>query len=180
MNASIEQRNVFSLDELPLENSYTTLPASFYTRLQPTPLSSPYMVCGSASAAALINLDPAEFSRQEFIDAVSGNRSLTHSQPLAAVYSGHQFGVWAGQLGDGRAILLGEADAPGMPPPGKLELQLKGAGMTPYSRMGDGRAVLRSSIREFLCSEAMAALGVPSSRALCVTGSDQRVMRETP
>jgi uncharacterized protein YdiU (UPF0061 family) len=99
---------------------------------------------------------------------------------LAAVYSGHQFGVWAGQLGDGRAILLGDADAPGTPPPGKLELQLKGAGMTPYSRMGDGRAVLRSSIREFLCSEAMAALGVPSSRALCVTGSDQRVMRETP
>jgi uncharacterized protein YdiU (UPF0061 family) len=83
-------------------------------------------------------------------------------------------------LGDGRAILLGEVDAPGTPSPGKFELQLKGAGMTPYSRMGDGRAVLRSSIREFLCSEAMAALGVPSSRALCVTGSDQRVMRETP
>jgi uncharacterized protein YdiU (UPF0061 family) len=180
MTVSTQQRTDFSLDQLPLENSYTTLPASFYTRLQPTPLSSPYMVCGSASAAALISLDPAEFSRQEFIDAVSGNRTLTHSQPLAAVYSGHQFGVWAGQLGDGRAILLGEADAPGSPPPGKLELQLKGAGMTPYSRMGDGRAVLRSSIREFLCSEAMAALGVPSSRALCVTGSDQRVMRETP
>jgi len=180
MTVSTQQRTDFSLDQLPLENSYTTLPASFYTRLQPTPLSSPYMVCGSASAAALIQLDPADFSRQEFIDAVSGNRTLTHSQPLAAVYSGHQFGVWAGQLGDGRAILLGEADAPGTPPPGKLELQLKGAGMTPYSRMGDGRAVLRSSIREFLCSEAMAALGVPSSRALCVTGSDQRVMRETP
>lgn len=179
MNANIQQRTLFSLDELHLENSYTTLPASFYTRLQPTPLSSPYMVCGSASAAALIQLDPAEFSRQEFIDAVSGNRSLTQSQPLAAVYSGHQFGVWAGQLGDGRAILLGEASAPGTPPPGKLELQLKGAGLTPYSRMGDGRAVLRSSIREFLCSEAMAALGVPSSRALCVTGSDQRVLRET-
>jgi uncharacterized protein YdiU (UPF0061 family) len=96
------------------------------------------------------------------------------------VYSGHQFGIWAGQLGDGRAILLGEADAPGMPPPGKMELQLKGAGMTPYSRMGDGRAVLRSSIREFLCSEAMAALGVPTSRALCVIGSDQRVLRELP
>jgi uncharacterized protein YdiU (UPF0061 family) len=180
MNASIEQRNAFSLDELAVENSYTTLPASFYTRLQPTPLSRPYMVCGSASAAALIGLDPGEFARQEFIDAVSGNRSVPRSQPLAAVYSGHQFGVWAGQLGDGRAILLGEVDAPGTPPPGKLELQLKGAGMTPYSRMGDGRAVLRSSIREFLCSEAMAALGVPSSRALCVTGSDQRVMRETP
>ena len=180
MMTSTDQRSAFSLDELPVENSYTTLPASFYTRLQPTPLSNPYMVCGSASAAALIGLDPSEFSRQEFIDAVSGNRTLIQSQPLAAVYSGHQFGVWAGQLGDGRAILLGEVDAPGTPPPGKFELQLKGAGMTPYSRMGDGRAVLRSSIREFLCSEAMAALGVPSSRALCVTGSDQRVMRETP
>ena len=143
MNAITQQPTGFTLDQLSFENSYTTLPASFYTRLQPTPLSSPYMVCGSASAAALISLDPAEFSRQEFVDAVSGNRTLTQSQPLAAVYSGHQFGVWAGQLGDGRAILLGEADAPGMPPPGKLELQLKGAGMTPYSRMGDGRAVLR-------------------------------------
>jgi uncharacterized protein YdiU (UPF0061 family) len=101
------------------------------------------------------------------------------SEPLAAVYSGHQFGVWAGQLGDGRAILLGEALAPSEPS-GTLELQLKGAGKTPYSRMGDGRAVLRSSIREFLCSEAMAGLGIPTSRALCIIGSDMRVLREMP
>ncbi len=180
MTVISEARPAVAIDQLPLENSYALLPPSFYTRLQPTPLSKPYMVCGSASAAALIGLDPAEFDRQEFIDAFSGNRILTQSQPLSAVYSGHQFGVWAGQLGDGRAILLGEVDMPGSPPPGKMELQLKGAGMTPYSRMGDGRAVLRSSIREFLCSEAMASLGVPTSRALCVTGSDQRVMRETP
>jgi uncharacterized protein YdiU (UPF0061 family) len=91
------------------------------------------------------------------------------------VYSGHQFGHWAGQLGDGRAILLGDIATPG----GPMELQLKGAGMTPYSRMGDGRAVLRSSIREFLCSEAMAALGVPTTRALMVTGSNRNVMRES-
>jgi uncharacterized protein YdiU (UPF0061 family) len=180
MTANHASGRKWSIDQLPLENSYAALPPAFYTRLQPTPLSKPYMVCGSASAAALIGLDPAEFDKQAFIDVFSGNSVLPQSQPLAAVYSGHQFGVWAGQLGDGRAILLGEADAPGMPAPGKLELQLKGAGMTPYSRMGDGRAVLRSSIREFLCSEAMAALGVPTSRALCVTGSDQRVMRETP
>jgi uncharacterized protein YdiU (UPF0061 family) len=180
MTMTSEPRPAVAIDQLPLENSYALLPPSFYTRLQPTPLSKPYMVCGSASAAALIGLDPAEFERQEFIDTFSGNRILTQSQPLSAVYSGHQFGVWAGQLGDGRAILLGEVDMPGSPPPGKMELQLKGAGMTPYSRMGDGRAVLRSSIREFLCSEAMAALGVPTSRALCVTGSDQRIMRETP
>jgi uncharacterized protein YdiU (UPF0061 family) len=97
------------------------------------------------------------------------------AKPLSAVYSGHQFGHWAGQLGDGRAILLGELKGLA----GAMELQLKGAGMTPYSRMGDGRAVLRSSIREFLCSEAMAALGIPTTRALMVTGSNQGVMRET-
>jgi uncharacterized protein YdiU (UPF0061 family) len=91
------------------------------------------------------------------------------------VYSGHQFGVWAGQLGDGRAITLG--DLPGEA--GRMEVQLKGAGLTPYSRMGDGRAVLRSSLREFLCSEAMAALGIPTTRALMVTGSHQPIMRET-
>ena len=98
-----------------------------------------------------------------------------NSQPLSAVYSGHQFGVWAGQLGDGRAILIGELNGSA----GPMELQLKGAGLTPYSRMGDGRAVLRSSIREFLCSEAMAALGIPTTRALAIIGSDQGVMRET-
>jgi uncharacterized protein YdiU (UPF0061 family) len=127
----------------------------------------------------LIGLDSREFAHPEFIAAFSGNLTLPGSCPLAAVYSGHQFGVWAGQLGDGRAILLGEAEALAEPL-GTLELQLKGSGKTPYSRMGDGRAVLRSSIREFLCSEAMAALGIPSSRALCVIGSDMRVMREMP
>ena len=91
------------------------------------------------------------------------------------MYSGHQFGVWAGQLGDGRALLLGEIDSPA----GPLEIQLKGSGLTPYSRMGDGRAVLRSSIREFLCSEAMHALGIPTTRALAVIGSPQPVLRET-
>jgi uncharacterized protein YdiU (UPF0061 family) len=127
----------------------------------------------------LIGLDSEEFADPEFIAAFSGNLTLPGSCPLAAVYSGHQFGVWAGQLGDGRAILLGETVAPA-DPTGTLELQLKGSGKTPYSRMGDGRAVLRSSIREFLCSEAMAALGIPTSRALCVIGSDMRVLREMP
>jgi uncharacterized protein YdiU (UPF0061 family) len=169
-----------TIDDLPLENRFAEMPAAFYTRLQPTPLPKPYLVCASADAARLIGLDAAQFAEPDFIDVFTGNRVLPQSQPLAAVYSGHQFGVWAGQLGDGRAILLGDAEAPGGAPPGRLELQLKGAGMTPYSRMGDGRAVLRSSIREFLCSEAMAALGIPTSRALCVTGSDARVLRETP
>jgi uncharacterized protein YdiU (UPF0061 family) len=168
------------IDDLRLDNSYAGLPPAFYTKLNPTPLPDPYLVCASASAAAMIDLDPAEFGTEEFTQVFAGNRNLAGSIPLAAVYSGHQFGVWAGQLGDGRAILLGDMPAHGTPPPGVLELQLKGAGLTPYSRMGDGRAVLRSSIREFLCSEAMAALGIPTSRALCVVGSDMHVMRETP
>ncbi|SEN86199.1 Uncharacterized conserved protein YdiU, UPF0061 family [Duganella sp. CF517] len=139
----------------------------------PTPLPAPYLVAVSGPAAALIGQTPAGLSAD--VDILIGNAVPERSLPLAAVYSGHQFGVWAGQLGDGRAILFGEvasADGP-------LELQWKGAGMTPYSRMGDGRAVLRSSIREFLCSEAMHSLGIPTSRALSVAGSDQGVMRET-
>jgi uncharacterized protein YdiU (UPF0061 family) len=169
------------MDALPLENAFAELPPAFHTRLQPTPIPEPYLICASASAAALINLDPAEFGTDRFVEAFAGNCTLPGSLPLAAVYSGHQFGVWAGQLGDGRAILLGDVPAADpLVPPGRMELQLKGSGLTPYSRMGDGRAVLRSSIREFLCSEAMAALGIPTSRALCVIGSDMRVMRETP
>ncbi|HEX2530881.1 MAG TPA: YdiU family protein [Burkholderiaceae bacterium] len=168
------------IDKLEFTHSFAALPPSFYTRLKPTPLPAPYLVCASASAARLIDLDPDQIKTEEFAETFVGNHMPVGARPLSAVYSGHQFGVWAGQLGDGRAILLGEAEAPGTPPPSTLELQLKGAGMTPYSRMGDGRAVLRSSIREFLCSEAMAALGIPTSRALCVIGSDQRVMRETP
>ena len=168
------------LDDLPLQNTFAALPPSFYTRLQPTPLPAPYLVCASNPAAELIGLDPAEIATQRFVDVFTGNSLLPQSVPLAAVYSGHQFGAWAGQLGDGRAILLGEAPSAAAGAAGSVEVQLKGAGLTPYSRMGDGRAVLRSSIREFLCSEAMAALGIPTSRALCVTGSDYRVMRELP
>ncbi|MGZ5819490.1 MAG: protein adenylyltransferase SelO [Burkholderiaceae bacterium] len=161
---------------LSLRNSFANLPEGFYTKLSPTQLPEPYLVCSSDAAAMLLNLDSSQFATKDFLDIFSGNRTLPESTPLAAVYSGHQFGVWAGQLGDGRAILLGDVESES----GKFEVQLKGAGLTPYSRMGDGRAVLRSSIREFLCSEAMAALGIPTSRALCVIGSDMRVMREAP
>ena len=141
----------------------------------PTPLPAPYFVAASAPAARLVGLDAADLAREDVVAVFTGNHVPPRSQPLAAVYSGHQFGHWAGQLGDGRAILLGDIDGP----EGRMELQLKGAGMTPYSRMGDGRAVLRSSIREFLCSEAMAALGIPTTRALMVTGSNQSVIRES-
>jgi uncharacterized protein YdiU (UPF0061 family) len=158
-----------------LDSSYAALPPAFFTRLMPTPLPAPYLVAGSAFAAALIDLDLALLANEDVIATLAGNRTAPGALPLAAVYSGHQFGVWAGQLGDGRAIMLGDiASADGL-----LELQLKGAGATPYSRGGDGRAVLRSSIREFLCSEAMAALGIPTSRALAIVGSDQGVLRET-
>ncbi|XRS39001.1 protein adenylyltransferase SelO [Pseudoduganella sp. R-34] len=141
----------------------------------PTPLPAPYLVGLSPAAARLIGLEPATLATQEAVDILTGNRLAERSKPLAAVYSGHQFGVWAGQLGDGRAILLGDLATP----EGPIELQLKGAGMTPYSRMGDGRAVLRSSIREFLCSEAMHGLGIPTTRALSVVGSDQGIVRES-
>jgi len=136
---------------IPLEHSFAGLPESFFTRLHPVPVPDPYVVCVSESAAELIGLNPSDFAKSEFVEIFSGNRVAPQSQPLAAVYSGHQFGVWAGQLGDGRAHLLGEVRTRS----GPMELQLKGSGLTPYSRMGDGRAVLRSSIREFLCSEAM-------------------------
>ncbi|WP_413460238.1 protein adenylyltransferase SelO [Herbaspirillum huttiense] len=162
----------------PFENRFAELPPAFYTRLQPTPLPAPYLVGFSEAAAATVGLPRPADDHFDFLDMFAGNQIAPGSTPLSAVYSGHQFGVWAGQLGDGRAITLG--DLPAADGRGRIELQLKGAGMTPYSRMGDGRAVLRSSIREFLCSEAMAALGIPTTRALTVIGSDQRVMREAP
>jgi uncharacterized protein YdiU (UPF0061 family) len=165
-------------DDLPFDNSFAELPPAFYTRLMPTPLPAPHFVAASRSAAALVGLTPETLAQPDFVEVFSGNRVPPRAKPLAAVYSGHQFGHWAGQLGDGRAILLGDlAGTNGTD--GRMELQLKGAGMTPYSRMGDGRAVLRSSIREFLCSEAMAALGIPTTRALTLNGAPQRVARET-
>ena len=159
-------------------NGFSALGADFFTELAPETLPAPYWVGQSIAVAARLGLDQANFKSPELLDALTGNLSLIGSHPLASVYSGHQFGQWAGQLGDGRAILLGEVNDPQQGAGGGLEIQLKGAGRTPYSRMGDGRAVLRSSIREFLCSEAMHGLGIPTSRALCVTGSDARVRRE--
>lgn len=159
---------------LRLEPVFARLPGAFYTLLEPQPLPEPYVVDASAEAAASLGLSAEVFAHPVFAEAFAGNLVLPGSTPFAAVYSGHQFGVWAGQLGDGRAHSLGSVRTTA----GPIELQLKGSGRTPYSRMGDGRAVLRSSIREFLCSEAMAGLGIPTTRALCVVGSDQPVLRE--
>ena len=158
-------------------NRFRALGETFFTALPAEPLPDPHWVATSPDCAALLGL-PADWATRpdlNALDVLSGKRLWPGMAPLASVYSGHQFGVWAGQLGDGRALWLGEMDTPA----GPLELQLKGAGRTPYSRMGDGRAVLRSSIREFLGSEAMHGLGIPTTRALCVTGSTLPVRRET-
>ena len=159
---------------LKWNHGFASLGPDFYTELQPRTLSAPYWVGRNWTLARELGLQEAWLDSAQTLEALSGNLLLAGSRPLASVYSGHQFGVWAGQLGDGRALLLGELETP----LGPQEIQLKGAGGTPYSRMGDGRAVLRSSIREFLCSEAMHGLGIPTNRALCVTGSDAAVRRE--
>ena len=156
-------------------NRFATLGEAFFTDNPPTPLPDPRWVAWSPSVAADLGLPAGWMDSTEAAEVFTGNRLLPGSRPLASVYSGHQFGHWAGQLGDGRAIWLGEIDTP----TGPQELQLKGAGLTPYSRMGDGRAVLRSSIREFLCSEAMHGLGIPTTRALALTASPAPVVRET-
>ena len=156
-------------------NRFAHLGDAFGTRLSPTPLPDPYRVATSVDAAALLGLSVDDLATPASIATMAGNRVPSGAEPMAAVYSGHQFGVWAGQLGDGRAHLLGGVETRD----GLMELQLKGAGETPYSRRADGRAVLRSSIREFLCSEAMHGLGIPTTRALGIVGSPQPVLRET-
>jgi len=163
------------LESLTFDNGFARLPEAYYSRVCPTPVPDPYLVCYSPEALALLDLDASEMTRPELIETLAGNQLLPGMDAIAALYAGHQFGHYVPQLGDGRAILLGEVkNAAGE----GWEVQLKGAGRTPYSRGGDGRAVLRSSIREFLCSEAMHALGIPTTRALCIVGSDRPVYRE--
>ncbi len=162
-------------DDIEKPNSFARLAPVFYTRLPTTPLNQPKLLHVNPEVASLLGLSAKALSDQAFLDVVSGTSEMPGGQTLAAVYSGHQFGQWAGQLGDGRAHLLGELKGP----EGNWELQLKGAGMTPYSRMGDGRAVLRSSVREYLASEAMHGLGIPTTRALSLVSAKNPVMRET-
>ena len=155
-------------------NSFANLGPDFSTEVQPTPVPAPSWVAQNHDLLATCDLPPHWLSTAEALSVFSGNGLWDGMAPSASVYSGHQFGHWAGQLGDGRALSLGEY-ASAM---GNFEIQLKGAGKTPFSRMGDGRAVLRSSIREYLCSEAMAGLGIPTTRALCLTASPLQVIRE--
>jgi len=165
-----------TLKKLQFDNTYTRLPDAFYRRVKPTALPAPYLVSFNPAAAGLIGLDEREVSKPDFVECFTGNKILPGSEPVSAIYAGHQFGTFVPQLGDGRAILLGEAvNEKGE----RFDIQLKGAGLTPFSRMGDGRAVLRSTIREYLCSEAMHWLGIPTTRSLCITGSDAPVYRET-
>lgn len=164
-----------TLQKLSFHNTFHALGADFYTALPPQGIKNPYLVSASEAVAGLIGLDAGELRTKAFIEFFSGQKLLPGSQPLAMVYSGHQFGSYNPRLGDGRAILLGEVEGS----QGRFDLNLKGAGMTPYSRFGDGRAVLRSSIREYLCSEAMAGLGIPTTRALCVIGGEDQIARET-
>ncbi|MDP2805452.1 MAG: YdiU family protein, partial [Gallionellaceae bacterium] len=164
-----------TIEQLNFQNSFAKLAQTFYSRVPPTPLSAPYLVSFNADAAVLIDLHHDEVKRAEFAEHFIGNRLLVGSEPLAMLYAGHQFGHFVPQLGDGRAIMLGEVKNRAGE---SWEIQLKGSGSTPYSRSGDGRAVLRSSIREYLCSEAMHGLGIPTTRALCIVGSDEEVYRE--
>ena len=148
---------------------------ALYSLVAPTPVVEPQLLAWSQEVAGLIGLEEADVASPEFAQVFAGNALLPGMQPYAANYGGHQFGHWAGQLGDGRAISLGEVlNAAGQ----RWELQLKGAGPTPYSRHADGRAVLRSSIREFLCSEAMHHLGVPTTRALSLVATGEAVVRD--
>jgi uncharacterized protein YdiU (UPF0061 family) len=165
------------LEELSFDNTYARLPEAFYARVEPTPLPNPRLVSFNPDAAALLDLDPDEARRPEFARVFGGGLLIPGSEPVAMLYSGHQFGIYAGQLGDGRAILLGEVrNSRGE----NWDLHLKGAGQTPFSRDGDGRAVLRSTIREYLCGEAMHGLGIPTTRSLCIVAGDEAVLRERP
>lgn len=148
--------------------------AAFWSGVTPTPVLHPQLIASSAEVAALLGITLADLQQPEWVAALSGNGLLDGMSPFATCYGGHQFGHWAGQLGDGRAISLGEL----LHNHQRWELQLKGAGPTPYSRRADGRAVLRSSIREFLCSEAMFHLGVPTTRALSLVLTGEAIWRD--
>jgi uncharacterized protein YdiU (UPF0061 family) len=163
------------LEDLHFSNSFARLPEAFFQRLEVTPLHRAHLAVFNQQAAALLDLHPDEAQREDLAALFNGEKPLPGYQPLAAIYAGHQFGHLTPQLGDGRAILLGEVTNEAGE---RWELQLKGAGITPYSRRGDGRAVLRSTIREYLCSEAMHGLGIPTTRALLMTGSEEEVYRE--
>ncbi len=159
------------------DNSYARLPERFYARLDPTPVANPRLVCLNDMLAIELGLDPRLLASAGGVSELAGSQVPAGAEPLAMAYAGHQFGNFVPQLGDGRALLLGEViDRHG----GRRDIQLKGAGPTPFSRRGDGRAALGPALREFIVSEAMAALGIPTTRSLAVVATGEAVMRERP
>ena len=188
LDIASRQSNTSSMPILNFDNSFVReLPgdpeagprlrqvAQLWSSVQPTPVAAPAVLAHSAEMLERLGLSEADVSAPWFAQVFGGNALLPGMQPYAANYGGHQFGHWAGQLGDGRAITLGETNNDAGE---RWELQLKGAGPTPYSRSADGRAVLRSSIREFLCSEAMFHLSVPTTRALSLVATGEQVERD--
>jgi uncharacterized protein YdiU (UPF0061 family) len=172
----------FSLSPLPgiaigvLDNSYGRLPERFYVRLPPTPVAAPRLVKLNVPLARQLGLDPKALASAEGIEILAGNRLAEGSDPIALAYAGHQFGNFVPQLGDGRAVLLGEViDREGQ----RRDIQLKGSGPTPFSRRGDGRAALGPVLREYIISEAMAALGIPTTRSLAAVATGEQIARET-
>ena len=172
MTAQIEAVDFFAFD-----NSYARLPDQFFARLPPTPVAGPRLVRLNEKLAWHLRLDPGKLAAPEGVEILAGNRVPKRGEPLAMAYAGHQFGTFVPQLGDGRAILLGEViDRDGV----RRDIQLKGSGPTPFSRRGDGRAALGPVLREYIVSEAMAALGIPTTRALAAVTTGEPVWRETP
>src|ERR1700749_1801816 len=160
----------------PFQNSYTALPANFFARVAPTPVVSPRLIKLNRPLAIHLGLDPDRLDSPEGAEILAGKGLPDGAEPIAMAYAGHQFGHFVPQLGDGRAILLGEViDAGGV----RRDIQLKGSGPTPFSRRGDGRAALGPVLREYIVSEAMAALGIPTTRSLAAVVTGEVVMRET-
>lgn len=163
--------------KLPFDNSYAQLPERFYTRQLPTPVNKPGPIRVNSELALELGIDPLWLASPAGIETIAGNRVPVGADPIATAYAGHQFGGWNPQLGDGRAVLLGELLASNGQ---RYDLQLKGSGPTHWSRGGDGRAPIGPVLREYILSEAMAVLGVPTTRALAAVTTGERVMREDP
>ena len=160
----------------PFQNTYSALPANFFARVAPTPVAAPRLIKLNRALAVQLGLDPDLLSTPEGAEILAGKRLPDGADPIAMAYAGHQFGHFVPQLGDGRAILLGEGiDKDGV----RRDIQLKGSGPTPFSRRGDGRAALGPVLREYIVSEAMFALGIPTTRSLAAVTSGERVQRET-
>jgi len=176
MNSILKpDHHVAALESLTFDNRYIKLPAPFFHVVSPSPLAGAHLASFNKELGAVIGLTAEDASNQGFVDYFSGAREIPGAEPLAMAYAGHQFGHFVPQLGDGRAMLLGQVrDTQGQ----LWDMHLKGSGPTRFSRGSDGRAVLRSSIREYLCSEAMFGLGIPTTRALCLIASSESVMRD--